>query len=429
MWWADENLRLNWLNMFERRGKFRPGCGLWSYTPINGITPTIKQAVGKGARTLAHRPSKLLPDRVNVPGLPPGTMPYVQEPALPKSRVFYFHSEMTPFGPGPNGSGQPYAETVAETCVGKPSEFVKRIAYGYTEDVIGLCYPKFRGDVHVVKQSALPADGTNYCLIDPAGDRNWFVLWVRVVPGNPRRFYIYREWPDLPRYGEWAVPSSKSVTAESKKWWDGERGPAQRNQGWGVIRYKKMLLDEEIINEDPQKEIDPYRIQRAKDWHDNNVAGGRPAGDNPDRPREIIRLRKVDPRAGANPQASVKGGVNLISLFGDEQRNGAGEIDGPRMLLLPAYAGKGIDDGIGHVQELLDWKEHEPFCPVLNEPRLYVSDTCKQTIWMFENYTNQGGEDGGCKDVADLVRYLAQDDDMRHVAAGKMVTSGFKEGF
>jgi hypothetical protein len=284
--------------------------------------------------------------------------------------------------------------------------------------------------VHVVRQGDLPAEGTNYCLLDPAGDRNWFVLWVRVVPGNPRRFYIYREWPDLPRYGEWAVPSAKSVTAESRKGWDGERGPAQRNQGWGVIRYKKMLLDEETINADPAQEVDPYRKQRAAVAAAPRSQPGDAASRPPTEPlREEIRLRKVDPRAGANPQASVKGGVNLITLFGDEQRNGAGAVDGPRMLLLPAYAGKGIDDGIGHVQELLDWNEAAPYCPVLNEPRLYVAEHCKQTIWMFENYTNQGGEDGGCKDVADLCRYLAQDDDMRHVQGGRLVTSGFKEGF
>lgn len=432
-WWADENLRLNWLNMFTRRGKFQPGTGLWSYTPIHGITPTIKESVGKAARTLVSRPAKLLPDRVNVPGLPVGHMPYIQDATLERAKVFYFHSEMSPFGPGPNGSGKPFAESVAEDCAGKPTEYIQRIAYGYTEDVIGLCYPKFRGDVHVIPASELPAEGTNYCFIDPAGDRNWFILWVRVAPGNPRRFYIYREWPDAQRYGEWAVPSTKAVTSDSRKGWDGERGPAQRNQGWGVVRYKKLMLEEETIRGKAESgNADPYRVRLWDQWLAENP-NLQPSTFNLqplDWPREEIRLRKVDPRAAKNPQASAKGGVNILTLFAQEDRDPQGRVEGPRMTVLPAYTGTGIDDGITHVNALLDYDERLPVCPVLNEPRLYVAAHCKQTIWMFENYTNMGGEEAGCKDVADLVRYLSQDDDLRHIAdGGKLKCTGFTEGF
>lgn len=431
-WWADENLRLNWLNMFARRGKFRPGSGLWSYTPIHGITPTIKEAVGKSARTIKSVPSSLLPERVNLPGLPKGHMPYIQEATMPGFRVMYFHTEMSPFGPGPNGSGKRYFESVKEDCAGKPSEYVKRIAYGYTENVIGLAYPMFRGDVHVVPPEALPAEGTNYCFMDPAGDRNWFVVWVRVAPGNPKRIYIYREWPDCPRYGEWAMPSTRATNSESRKGWDGEAGPAQRSQGWGIVRYKKLLKEEETIKGPHQK--DPYRLKLWKEQRsevrdqkaeDGDQADLRPPISDLSPIRESIRLYKVDPRAAQNPQASAKGGVNIITLFADEQRDAKGQLEGDRMLLLPAYTGKGIDDGVQHVNELLDYKEHEPICPILNEPKLYVSSECKNVIWMFEHYTGHGGEDGGCKDPADLVRYIAQDDDVRHVAGGgKLKTSG-----
>lgn len=423
-WWADENLRLGWLNMFTRRGRFRPGTGLWSYTPIHGITPTIKEAVGS-ARTLQWKPARLLSDRVNIPGGPVGQMPYIQEPAAEGRRVFYFHSEMSPFGPGPNGSGKPYAESVAEDCAGKPSEYVKRIAYGFTEDVIGRCYPQFNGSVHVIPAEELPAEGTNYCFIDPAGDRNWFILWVRVPPGNPKRLYIYREWPDAGRYGEWAVPTSRAVTQDSRKGWDGERGPAQRGQGWGVPQYKKLLLEEEAVGAKAEK--DPYRrrLRLLAEGHEGGALGESALPT-----REAIRCRKVDPRAAANPHAGEQAGVNMLTLFAQEQKNGKGEVIGPRMTLLPAYTGKGIDDGIMHVNELLSYDQTQPVCPVLNEPRLYVCRDCRNVIWMFENYTNQGGEDGGCKDPADLVRYIAQDDDVRHVAdGGKMRVGGFREGF
>lgn len=423
-WWADENLRLNWLNMFSRRGKYRPGTGLWSYTPVHGITPTIKQAVGKTARTLAHRPARLLPERINVPGLPPGTMPYIQEPALPGGRAFYFHSEMSPFGPGPNGSGKPYAQSVAEDCAGKPTEYIKRIAYGFTEDVIGLCYPKFRGDVHVVPVDQLPAVGTNYCFIEPAGGRNWYFAWVRVVPGRPARLYVYREWPDVPRYGEWAVPSTRAATADSRKGWDGERGPAQRNQGWGIVRYKNLMLTEETVS--PARDAAGNWIER--DPHRRALLDAAVTDQSPGQVlpvvREVIRARKIDPRAAVNPLASAKGGTNLLTLFAQEDRKSTGEIEGPRMLVIPAYSGKGIDDGVSHVNELLDWREDQPVCPFLNEPRLFVAASCQQFIWMLENYTDRGGEEGGCKDVADLARYMAQDMDLRYVEAGGHMKTG-----
>ena len=454
-WWADENLRLAWLKMFTRRGKFRPGTGLWSYTPIHGITPTIKEAVG-AARTIEHRPSLLLLDRVNLPGLPVGTMPYIQQPSLEGGRVYYFFSEMSPFGPGPNGSGKPYSESVAEDCALKPSEYVQRIAYGYTEDVMGRCYPTFRPDAHVVRPEELPALGSNYCFIDPAGDRNWFLLWVRIPPGSPRRMIVYREWPDVRRYGEWAVPTTRSVTMDSKKGWDGDRGPAQRNMGWGVVRYKqlmaaeervpmvlsptgcwterdpqrKALLDEAMLGEklEPMKRVETPWGGIDLVWSEEAVRTFKDRNSEP--VRERIRIRKVDPRAGANPQASARGGVNILTLFAEEQRNGKGELDGPRMLLIPAYTGRGIDDGISHVNELLSFNAEEPLCPVLNEPRLLVSSECSQILWMLNNYTAQGGEDAGCKDPADLVRYMAQDDDLRYVdATGIIKTGGFSDGF
>ena len=147
--------------------------------------------------------------------------------------------------------------------------------------------------------------------------------------------------------------------------------------------------------------------------------------------REKVRARKIDPRAASNPQASEEGGVNLLKLLAREDRNPqTNELEAPRMIVLPAYSGKRIDDGVTHVNDLLDWKESEPYCPILNEPRLYVAAHCRQAIWMFENYTGRGGEEGGCKDVADLARYIAQDEDLRYLEpGGRLVTGGFKDGY
>lgn len=452
-WWMDEDLSLPWFQMLSRRGKYRPGHGLWSFTPIRGITPTIREAVGTGVIRRTRQARILPPNLPLVRGLPLGRVPFVQDGAHPGVRVVYFHSDLTPFGSG----GQRYADAVAQDCAGRPTDYVLRIYYGFTSEVTGKAFPRYTRQVHWVKQEDLPWQGTNYLFIDPAGDRNWFMIWVRVAPGSPRRLFIYRDWPDRRRYDAWAVPSSRKASPDSGKGRDGDAGPAQRSQGWGVPRYKRMMLAEETIEavlgaDGRFLEPDPYRRHRLNraleefglepvarwqgtggcpecQWTPDQLEAWRASG--PEPVREEIRIRKIDPRAAANPQQSTLGRVTLLDLFArEDRRERTGELEAPRMVVLPAQTGKGIDDGINHVNELLDYDERQPLCPVINEPKLYVADCCQQVDWMFENYTGEGGEDGACKDPADLVRYIAQDDDLRHVApGGKLRTSGFTEGF
>jgi hypothetical protein len=450
-WWADENLRLPWLLMFRRRGRFRPSIGLWSYTPINGMTPTIKEAIGDG-KVLEWQDAKLLSESVNVPGGPRGKMPLVQQGSNPNWRVLYFATERSPFGSGPNGSrdidGKTYFDRVAEDCHGKPTDYIKRIAYGYCTDVVGRRFPSF-GMVNVIKPYDLPADGTNYLITDPHGDRPWATIWVRVATGNPRRFFIYREWPDLPTYGEWAVPTSRATTQDSRKGWDGDMGPAQRNLGFAFWRYKTLWLDLERIW--PKQDtlgfwLDEDPMHRGLLNQMMEEAGAKPVGDSdrlkwlPDDVtrvvkereegpmREPVRARYADPRAAANPQANEKGGRNLIQMFGEAQRDDSGRVIADRMLLLPAYSGKGIDDGCGHVNDLLDYDESSEVLPLINEPRLFVVESCWQFRWAMTNYTGQAGEDGACKDFVDLARYMAQTD-LRHVSGeGRLPVTGHRQG-
>ena len=76
------------------------------------------------------------------------------------------------------------------------------------------------------------------------------------------------------------------------------------------------------------------------------------------------------------------------------------------MGLIPA-SGVQEDEGLGVVNELLDWNQEQPLVALLNEPKLYVSEDCLQVIWALENYTGRGGPKGACKDFADLLRYMA----------------------
>jgi hypothetical protein len=221
-----------------------------------------------------------------------------------------------------------------------------------------------------------------------------------------------------------------------------------------VARYKQQLLREEVIELDARNGVWTEREPNRR--HALNQAfrevGLQPSSEtrapsgmtecvwtpaqleefkrlHPDPVRERIRIRYIDPRAAGQPQAAAKGGVTLVSLFGQEQRRADGELEGPRMLMVPAFSGKDRDEGVRAVNDFLDFDDDQPVVPCLNEPRLYVSTSCEQVDWTLTHFTGEGAEDDGAKDVADLIRYMALTEDVRHLAGGLLVTGGFKEGF
>jgi hypothetical protein len=376
--WADESLPLAWLQMFHRRLKYRRAKMVWAFTAVKGITPAMKELLGKTARTERHLPAELLPT-TRWHDCPSGRMPYIQTPSMARCKAIYFHSIFNQFyvsqTPDEKGRLLTYYDQIKAQCLGKPSDYIARIAYGGAKDTIWRAFPKF-GPWNVVKRDHLPKVGTNYRFIDPAGARNWFILWVRVVPGNPPMLYVYREWPDVPSYGEWAVASEKDISAESRTGWDGVAGPAQTNLGWGLVRYKQMMLEKEG-------------------------------------PDEKIQESYIDPRAGANPHAEEHGGTCLLDQINEPQIDPkTGEVLAPAMECLPASGvrigsvdGGESGTGLGAVNEFLDWNTDEPMVPLINAPRFYVVEDCENVIWAMANYTARGGEMGGCKDAADLVRY------------------------
>lgn len=427
-WWADENLRLPWLNMFFRRGRFRPSIGLWSFTPIHGMTPAIKEFIGAG-RVLEWREASLLPNRVNVPGGPVGAMPFIQEGRDRHCRVIYFHTEMVPFGSGPNGSrdaaGNTFFDAVKQDCEGKSSDYVMRVAYGWSQDVSGRRFPKF-GPQHIISEEDLPEIGTNYMLTDPHGERNWATIWVRVDPNG--RYYVYRDWPDARNHGEWAVPSKRELSQDSRRGWDGDPGPAQRGTGNAFWRYKQIWLSLERIPTGMMNGRwlvrDPMLVAELDHWcarHGVTPKGMTETGKviwdedavreallKHDPPQEPVVMRYADPRALATPHStSATAGETLFEKFQEEQRRPDGELLAPRMVLLPANSGKNIEAGAAMINDLLDFDDRVPLQRGVNEPRLYVVDRCQQVSWALLNYTGLD-PDGACKDWIDLLRYAVQ---------------------
>jgi hypothetical protein len=424
---ADESMPLAWLKMAERRVRWRGAKLVWSFTPIKGITPAMKEVVGAGARTIASKPSELLPGK-NLPDCPVGHMPYIRKCTYPGAVAIYFFGDFNPIGPAP---GRTYYQAVKESCEGKTTEYIERIAYGFARDSIARAFPNF-GPHNIVSRDQIPARGTNYFFFDPHGTRNFPMLWVRVVPTRPNSLYIYREWPDVATYGEWAVPTEREVNETQIKGWDGDPGPAQTGLGWGVPQYKLEILRQELIRvpaallrHDETRQVtenwlDEILNKEVRDlyWRQRIRQAWRSGAALLDL-HEEIKARFGDPRGLHNKHVSDEGGTTLAIKFEEEQRDPqSGQLLAPAMEMWNAPTTRRSnpeedDEGITLVNELLGCESREAV-PVLSQPHLFICEECRNTIWMLENYTGRSRGTGACKDFADLVKYICVAD-LEHV--------------
>jgi len=268
---------------------------------------------------------------------------------------------------------------------GRTTTEIEQRAYGYARNTVGSCFPKFSA-VHVMKRErlaeVLKGKGTRRHYADPAGARNMFQIWT--FTDEHDRHFVYREWPDVPTYGEWAV------TAEDSRKWDGDPGPAQPSLGFGIVDYKRIILTAE-------------GWKWAAGWKRENAEVGVQKG-------EVIYERKFDPRSGkAGAMTEDEGGVSLMDMFLDEQRNDKGELVGPSMVFDQA-SGITEDQGCMRINDLLAWDKSQPLCAFVNEPKLYVSEDCENLIWALQTYTRHDGEKAACKDPIDCLRYFATDE-------------------
>lgn len=359
---ADESCPLAWLETLNRRARFRRCKGIWAFTPINGLTPAMKDFLGT-PQILTDRPAEHLP-QARVPGCRPGHMPRTGIPAFPGGRVIWFH-----LGDNPLGS---YTQTVLEATQNRSTEVRERLLYGYARDSVARAFPKYN-EVHVVGDEALPKTGTLYQFVDPAGSRNFATLWVVAHGDGSDGLTILDEWPDKPSHGEWAVVTERETTADSMKGWDGDPGPAQNSLGYGEAQYKKLFLEVEKRH--------PYPLA----------------------------YRYVDRRFG-NTETQQRDGVkSWVDVMEDEHTDPVtGETLGP--MIFDLAPSKDIDHGLAQVNGLLAYDDQRPVIPGVNAPRLHVHRRCEQTRWCLENYTGKSGMKGASKDFADLLRYLAEVD-------------------
>ena len=378
--WCDELVPWAWVDTLGFRLVTRGGEMLLTFTPIQGYSLVVKQ-ICEGARVTEWRPAELLAGTVNLPQGPAGQMPYVMEPINPQWQVIFFHSIMNAFGN--------YPELVNE-CRGKDKGYVMIRAYGFAQKTFGDVFPLL-GAHNLVDE--VPAEGSNYLIADPAGGRNWFLIWVRVDAFG--RHFIYREWPDAARYGEWATLDQDGSHGRA---YDGVPGPAQRGLGFGIFEYKREILMQERLPA-------PVKLSEGE-------------------VREFERIieRIMDPRAGRAQTQAEKGGTCLLDRMDEEQYDRQGNVIAAPMTFLPG-SGIEIEEKISAINDLLAWDQDKPLEPLLNEPRLYIHRRCRNTIWCLQNWTGRDGQKGASKDPVDCVGMMAAGN-LQYVGEGALEATG-----
>jgi hypothetical protein len=299
-----------------------------------------------GAKTITDTDAELLPLK-NDKGEISGYDKVPIEQLNPKGRpILYFHTQSNPWA----GWSRMKKELQSET-----KEKILCRAYGVPTKAISGRFPLFNPKVHVIRASDVP-NGTRYHWVDPASGKNWAMIWT--VHDTSGRIVVYREWPDQTSYiegigyaGEWALPDGKKL--------DGKPGPAQQDFGFGLERYKDEIL---------------------------RVEGG-----------EEVFERWMDSRYGNARTLGKESPTTLIDEMADLG------------MLFTATPGDSIDEGVSMINDALSYNPEKPV-DSRNQPKLYISENCKNVIHCIQTYTGADGKRSANKDFVDLIRYVCLSD-------------------
>lgn len=333
--WADEEIPQKMFETLVYRTTDYHGRIILTFTTLHGWSPLVQDILGK-TRTIEKAYAPLLGREV----------PIMQESiSRPGAVIYYFHTADNVFID---------TNDFLEKIKGRPREEVLARAYGIPTKAVAGVFPGFSKELNVIPHAELPFvkdlnyPVTRYMAIDPAGSKNWFMVWVAIDAAGT--WWVYREWPD---YDDWALPGN---TAEGKP------GPAQRGSRKGIRDYVDLI---------------------------KNMEEG-----------EVIYERIIDPRMGAAQRQAEDGATTIIS-----------DLDDAGMVMLPAPGGSGtagkgeIEDGLQLINNLLAWNESKPRDSV-NSPHLFISDRCQNVIFAMQEYTAAGGPNENTKDPIDCLRFL-----------------------
>ena len=359
--WCDEEVPLKLLEtlmmrILDHRNNpvFRPKI-IVTFTTMKGLT-ALMHKLTNGAETVKKRYARLLdnPEYKGIQNRYPGFMvPYRQIPKGMNAKIFYFWTEDNPFMP---------KESV-ESFKKRSLNQVLQKAYGICDAVKGTPFPKFDKRIHVVKHGDIPfikgrkSGVTHYQTIDPAGRKNWFMLYAGIVESLDAEMpfvYIWQEWPDT-SYGDWGLPSEKA---------EGKHGPAMAGLGLGLKGYRDMMA----------------RMESGVE----------------------IFERGIDKRFANTTRQGDHGDTKLMD---DLNRVGLRFVTPYKKKI--AGIQNEIDIGIQLINDYLDYNEKEEIDST-NRPHLYISDRCENLIRSMEYYTASGGDKEVWKDPIDCLRILLE---------------------
>jgi phage terminase large subunit-like protein len=373
--WLDDPQKAPGVSVWSRPEE----CGEWinSQNPESRIQNPEQWGVGTGRSQpapAAGREFEMVPRVLN---------PRDPEEGL---AVVYFHSSDNPYG-------NPLS--VWRNIARKSVAFQKERFYGIATKMMAARFPKFSDKVHLVKASEIPRGGTNYHIVDPCSDRNWFQLWIRVTPNAA---YVYREWPGnyyIPGEG---VPGDWALTDGKKA--DGRMGPAQKSFGWGYAQYKK-----EIARLEGWEAFKTWSAERQGESGARGTTGsGRSENeeiadwDQYGPADELIYERYMDARFASVKSFDMGG---MITLFEDIEQ---------KVNLVFAHTsneGEGrdsIDAGVAMINDALYFDDQKPLS-LMNSPKLYICEDCLNLIFALATYTGSDGQKGACKDPVDCLRF------------------------
>ena len=281
--WCDEECPQKMFETLQYRTTDYHGRIILTFTTLSGWTPLVQDILGK-TRTLQRKFAPLLGREV----------PVVQESlSRPGTIIYYFHTEDNAFID---------TKDFIKKIKGRPRDEILARAYGVPTKSVTSVFPAFNKEVNVVPHEKLPflKDAeykvTRYMAVDPAGSKNWFMLWVAIDASDT--WWVYREWPD---YDDWALPGNNV---------EGKPGPAQKGTGKGINDYVELIAN-----------------------HENG---------------ETIYERIIDPRLGAAEKQSADGATTIIS-----------ELDEAGLTFHPA-PGVEIENGLQLINNLLSYDEEKP---------------------------------------------------------------------
>jgi hypothetical protein len=446
--WPDEEIPLHWMEELGRRLASRRGQMLATFTPVSGYTPPVKMfldgatvvrtctgymlprdggeqwpwaAVGLTREEFEGRAHELRNNKLpTIPASrPEDCVAWLDESAAAKpaaqhgrvwedvprvARCFDPRQAVVWFQSSDNPYGEPMELLAREG--GKSADRIRTIIYGIAVKSRSSVFASYNERVHVTPSP--PEHGINYCLMDPAGDRNFAVAWIRSTPWLDTP---YREWPgnyNIPGVGvpgPWAKGSGKN-----KGWNDGARDEGQESFGFGLLRMKYEIARLEgwsdyeswASRHQPQDIADAIAMpseEEIRAWDEANGA------------RERMEGRFVDSRPASSVRIENDRPVTLLTQLND--------LGGWYWSTTP---GDDIADGCAMIVDALAY-ETSGDGAVKVPPRFKVCECCRNIRFALATYTGADGQKGAVKDWIDLLRYffrqglaLCKEADPREVA-------------